>query len=85
VNPSALITEMTFPKTAWKVSKYYYMILCQENVSECLPYASSVPIIVKISAFLISKDWLQVLKYVCSHVLIFKCLLLTLNQNFKPF
>jgi len=34
------------------------IIICEETASECLPYASTAPNIMQISAFLISKDWL---------------------------
>jgi hypothetical protein len=33
-------------------------IIFEETASECLPYASTAPNIMQISAFLISKDWL---------------------------
>jgi hypothetical protein len=32
------------------------IIICEETASECLPYASTAPNIVQISAFMISKD-----------------------------
>ena len=34
------------------------IIICEETASECLPYASTAPNIMQISAFLISKNWL---------------------------
>jgi hypothetical protein len=35
------------------------IIICEETASECLPYASTAPNIVQISAFLITKDRLS--------------------------
>jgi hypothetical protein len=32
------------------------IIICEETASECLPYASTAPNIIQISAFLITKD-----------------------------
>jgi hypothetical protein len=34
------------------------IIICEGAASECLPYASTAPNIMQISAFLISKNWL---------------------------
>jgi hypothetical protein len=34
------------------------IIICEETASEFLPYASTAPNIIQISAFLITKDWL---------------------------
>jgi hypothetical protein len=53
------------------------IIVFEENAAEFLAYASTVPNIMQISAFLNSKDWL--LKCDGLKVLIFKSFLLTLK------